>query len=99
MNTNGKGCRLAGRVRREIAARPPHAVCGAISGVARLRNLAKAGGDDVEAEAEAGEDGRQRGGAAVNALAPDAPRDDTRSRIPPARSARAGERAQAACAP
>lgn len=41
VTTNGKGCRLAGRVRREIVTRLPKAVGGAAIGVSRLRDLAK----------------------------------------------------------
>jgi uroporphyrin-III C-methyltransferase len=54
VTTNGRGCRLAGRVRREIVARLPRAVGGATSGVARLRDLAKAGADDADVEGEDG---------------------------------------------
>jgi uroporphyrin-III C-methyltransferase len=42
VSTSGQGCRLAGRVRREIVSRLPKAVGGAAAGVARLRALARA---------------------------------------------------------
>jgi uroporphyrin-III C-methyltransferase len=65
VTTNGKGCRLAGRVRREIVARLPRTVGAAAAGVSRLREMAKEGSEDedqeqnlnVEAESGAGEEG------------------------------------------
>jgi uroporphyrin-III C-methyltransferase len=60
VTTNGQGCRLAGRVRREIVARLPKTVGGATLGVSRLREMTKHGANDegqrLDAEAEEGED-------------------------------------------
>jgi uroporphyrin-III C-methyltransferase len=42
VSTSGQGCRIAGRVRREIVSRLPRTVGGATAGVARLRARAKA---------------------------------------------------------
>ena len=42
VTTNGQGCRLAGRIRRDIVSRLPKDVGGAVQRVGRLRGLAKA---------------------------------------------------------
>ncbi|BEJ11983.1 hypothetical protein CspHIS471_0204430 [Cutaneotrichosporon sp. HIS471] len=41
VSTNGKGCRLAGRIRREIAAKLPANVGGAVDNIGQLRARAK----------------------------------------------------------
>ncbi|KAF5312771.1 hypothetical protein D9619_002485 [Psilocybe cf. subviscida] len=41
VTTNGKGCRLAGRLRREIVAKLPKEVAAAVENVGRLRDMAK----------------------------------------------------------
>lgn len=50
VTTNGHGCRLAGRIRREIVARLPPGVGQAVTNMGRLRALAK----EVQVEAEIG---------------------------------------------
>lgn len=42
LTTNGEGCRLAGRLKRELVARMPHEVGLAVENVGKLRALAKA---------------------------------------------------------
>ncbi|KIM31983.1 hypothetical protein M408DRAFT_327360 [Serendipita vermifera MAFF 305830] len=42
VTTNGKGCRLAGRIRREIVSRLPDAIGNAVENVSRLADMAKA---------------------------------------------------------
>ncbi|KAG6852547.1 hypothetical protein C0991_011008 [Blastosporella zonata] len=42
VTTNGQGCRLAGRIRRDIVSRLPKDVGGAVQRVGRMRALAKA---------------------------------------------------------
>lgn len=60
VTTNGQGCRLAGRIRREIITKLPKDVGIAVSRVAKLRSLAKAsqalGQIALEAEAELNEE-------------------------------------------
>ncbi|KAI0686710.1 hypothetical protein BC835DRAFT_1309435 [Cytidiella melzeri] len=41
VTTNGRGCRLAGRVRRDIATKLPKDIGGAVGKIGRLRQLAK----------------------------------------------------------
>jgi uroporphyrin-III C-methyltransferase len=55
VTTNGKGCRLAGRIRREVVAGLPKAVGGAVEKVGRLRDLAKAE-DGIVTDGENNED-------------------------------------------
>ncbi len=50
VTTNGQGCRLGARIRRELAARLPRDAGAAVARVGELRRLARA---DGEAEAEA----------------------------------------------
>ncbi|KAI0368919.1 uroporphyrin-III C-methyltransferase [Pilatotrama ljubarskyi] len=59
VTTNGHGCRLAGRVRRDIVASLPREIGGAVAKVGRLRELVYAtdGTEDPEAESELNEDG------------------------------------------
>ncbi|KAK2459552.1 hypothetical protein APHAL10511_008431 [Amanita phalloides] len=67
VTTNSKGCRLAGRVRREIVAKLPKEIGAAANNVGRLRALAKASstgfhsnsGAGVEMEEEVGEDNEE----------------------------------------
>lgn len=57
VTTNGQGCRLAARVRREIVARLPRDVGGAAAQISALRALAKATESPAaDAEDEANED-------------------------------------------
>ncbi|KAG2337615.1 uroporphyrin-III C-methyltransferase [Suillus weaverae] len=56
VTTNGEGCRLAGRVRREIVSMLPKDVAGAVRQVGKLRRLAKITENEVEG-CEEGEDG------------------------------------------
>ncbi|KAF9461929.1 uroporphyrin-III C-methyltransferase [Collybia nuda] len=63
VTTNGQGCRLAGRIRREIVSRLPREIGGAVENVGKMRTLAKGAktkvdlpGED-EAEDELNEDG------------------------------------------
>ncbi|KAG2110697.1 uroporphyrin-III C-methyltransferase, partial [Suillus clintonianus] len=55
VTTNGEGCRLAGRVKREIVSVLPKDIAGAVKQVGKLRRLAKNTDDDV-VECEEGED-------------------------------------------
>ncbi|KAG1763933.1 uroporphyrin-III C-methyltransferase [Suillus occidentalis] len=55
VTTNGEGCRLAGRVKREIVSALPKDVAGAVRQIGKLRFLAK-NTDDEAAECEEGED-------------------------------------------
>ncbi|KAI0673838.1 uroporphyrin-III C-methyltransferase [Trametes maxima] len=59
VTTNGQGCRLAGRVRRDVIASLPKEIGGAVTKVGRLRELAKNAEDqgDTGAEQELDEDG------------------------------------------
>ncbi|KAI0354669.1 uroporphyrin-III C-methyltransferase [Trametes cingulata] len=59
VTTNGRGCRLAGRVRRDIIASLPKEVGSAVAKVGRLRELAYAtdSPDELQAERELHEDG------------------------------------------
>ncbi|KAI0640133.1 uroporphyrin-III C-methyltransferase [Trametes polyzona] len=59
VTTNGHGCRLAGRVRRDIVAALPKEVGGAVAKVGRLRELAHAseGEGETHAAHELNEDG------------------------------------------
>ncbi|KAG6845584.1 hypothetical protein H0H87_007263 [Tephrocybe sp. NHM501043] len=64
VTTNGQGCRLAGRIRRDIVSRLPKDVGGAVQRVGRMRALAKAKASktdevlDEHGEEELEEDGR-----------------------------------------
>ncbi|KAG2066997.1 uroporphyrin-III C-methyltransferase [Suillus decipiens] len=55
VTTNGEGCRLAGRVRREIVSMLPKDIAGAVRQLGKLRRLAK-NTDDELGEYEEGED-------------------------------------------
>lgn len=55
VTTNGEGCRLAGRVKREIVSVLPKDVAGAVKQIGKLRRLAKNTDDEV-GESEEGED-------------------------------------------
>ncbi|KAH9950961.1 uroporphyrin-III C-methyltransferase [Amylocystis lapponica] len=59
VTTNGQGCRLAGRLRRDVVAKLPKEVGGAVAKVGKLRSLAKAAGETVDEVADigAGDDG------------------------------------------
>ncbi|KAI0936881.1 hypothetical protein AcV5_004912 [Taiwanofungus camphoratus] len=50
VTTNGQGCRLAGRLRRDIVARLPKEVGGAVARVGRLRNMAKPSSEAADEE-------------------------------------------------
>ncbi|EJD54567.1 tetrapyrrole methylase [Auricularia subglabra TFB-10046 SS5] len=50
--TNGHGCRLAGRLRRELVAALPKGLEAAVRNVSRLRELAKTSAEDLEEEGE-----------------------------------------------
>lgn len=50
VTTNGQGCRLAGRLRRDIVARLPKEVGGAVARVGRLRNMAKPSNEAADEE-------------------------------------------------
>ncbi|RDX46813.1 uroporphyrin-III C-methyltransferase [Lentinus brumalis] len=52
VTTNGQGCRLAGRIRRDIVASLPREIGGAVVKVGMLRTLAKASDEQVEAAEE-----------------------------------------------
>ena len=57
VTTNGQGCRLAGRIRRDIVTKLPKDVGAAVARVGQLRSLAKASAAAVDdAEAEINED-------------------------------------------
>ncbi|KIJ13834.1 hypothetical protein PAXINDRAFT_116808 [Paxillus involutus ATCC 200175] len=65
VTTNGEGCRLGGRIRREIVAGLAREVGGAVTKVGRLRKMARelarecaypAGEGDVDVQGEEGED-------------------------------------------
>lgn len=66
VTTNGKGCRLAGRVRREIVSMLPKEVVGAVRQVGKLRHLAK----NNEDQAESGEEGEDSGVTTPNRPVP-----------------------------
>lgn len=55
VTANGMGCRLAGRIRRDIVARLPREVGSAVETVGRLRKLAKAGDATVLDDDSSGE--------------------------------------------
>lgn len=55
VTTNGQGCRLAGRIRRDIVIKLPREVGAAVANVGRLRSLAKAS-SAIEAESESHEE-------------------------------------------
>lgn len=48
VSTNGQGCRLAGRIRREIAAKLPSSVGAAVDNIGSLRSRAKASMSDED---------------------------------------------------
>ncbi|RPD64650.1 uroporphyrin-III C-methyltransferase [Lentinus tigrinus ALCF2SS1-7] len=52
VTTNGQGCRLAGRIRRDIVAGLPKEVGGAVAKVGRLRALAKASDEQMDISEE-----------------------------------------------
>lgn len=52
ITTNGKGCRLAGRIRRDIVARLPRDLGTAVERVGRMRELAKQGAQKQRQEEE-----------------------------------------------
>lgn len=57
VTTNAKGCRLAGRLRREIVAKLPKEVAAAVENVGRLREMAKEdGGPHLNGSAEEDEE-------------------------------------------
>ncbi|KAG6873078.1 hypothetical protein C0992_009127, partial [Termitomyces sp. T32_za158] len=56
VTTNGQGCRLAGRIRRDIVSRLPKDVGGAVQRVGRMRALAKARAVKEEERYSDGED-------------------------------------------
>lgn len=57
VTTNGQGCRLAGRIRRDIVTKLPKDVGAAVAKIGQLRNLAKTSAPvPDEAEAEINED-------------------------------------------
>ncbi|EGO05388.1 hypothetical protein SERLA73DRAFT_14144, partial [Serpula lacrymans var. lacrymans S7.3] len=53
VTTNGQGCRLAGRLRREIVASLPKEVGAAVRNMGKLRNMVKASHTNSETAAEA----------------------------------------------
>lgn len=53
VTTNGQGCRLATRIRREVVATLPKEVGSAAANVGKLRGMAKASVDGVDADADA----------------------------------------------
>ena len=53
VTTNGQGCRLATRIRRDIVAALPKDVGGAAANVGKLRSMAKASLDGVDLDADA----------------------------------------------
>jgi uroporphyrin-III C-methyltransferase len=55
VTTNSKGCRLAGRVRRDIVARLPKEIAAAATNMGKLRALAKASSDAFSSGADAEE--------------------------------------------
>ncbi|KAI9066461.1 uroporphyrin-III C-methyltransferase [Trametes sanguinea] len=59
VTTNGHGCRLAGRIRRDIVSSLPRDIGAAVAKVGKLRELAKSSGEetDIDAEQEITEDG------------------------------------------
>ncbi|KAJ8583661.1 uroporphyrin-III C-methyltransferase [Rhizopogon salebrosus TDB-379] len=69
VTTNGEGCRLAGRVRREIVSLLPKEVAGAVKQVGKLRNLAKNAGDQTESGGE-GDEGEDSGVTTPNRPVP-----------------------------
>jgi uroporphyrin-III C-methyltransferase len=56
VTTNGRGCRLAGRVRRDIVTKLPKEIGGAVSKVGQLRDLARASDQKVVMTPEVCED-------------------------------------------
>ncbi|PFH48102.1 hypothetical protein AMATHDRAFT_66198 [Amanita thiersii Skay4041] len=92
VTTNGKGCRLAGRVRREIVAMLPKEVGTAAKNVGRLRALTKAGkslsgsgsnGIVGPSELDIDEDdvGEENGVATPNRPVPQRPQSETKVEI------------------
>ncbi|KAG1742696.1 uroporphyrin-III C-methyltransferase [Suillus paluster] len=69
VTTNGEGCRLAGRVRREIVSVLPKEVAGAVRQVGKLRYLAKNTVDQIERDGE-GEEGEDSGVTTPNRPVP-----------------------------
>lgn len=53
VTTNSKGCRLAGRIRRDIVARLPKEIAAAATNMGKLRALAKASSDAFASGADA----------------------------------------------
>ncbi|KAG0697733.1 uroporphyrin-III C-methyltransferase [Suillus ampliporus] len=69
VTTNGEGCRLAGRVRREIVSVLPKEVAGAVRQVGKLRHLAKNTDDQIEGDGE-GDEGEDSGVTTPNRPVP-----------------------------
>ncbi|KDN44947.1 hypothetical protein K437DRAFT_256812 [Tilletiaria anomala UBC 951] len=65
VTTNGKGCRLAGRIRREVVTLLPRNVADAVENVGMLRALAK-DHDQVQQRGRRGSGSRSRGGVSGN---------------------------------
>ncbi|SPO40742.1 related to MET1 - siroheme synthase [Pseudozyma flocculosa] len=55
VTTNGRGCRLAGRIRRELVSALPRNVGDAVEKVGRMRDMAKQEDQDQSAQGEAAE--------------------------------------------
>lgn len=69
VTTNGEGCRLAGRVRRDIVSMLPKEVAGAVRKVGKLRHLAKNAEAQTENSGE-GEEGEDSGVTTPNRPVP-----------------------------
>ncbi|EMD42267.1 hypothetical protein CERSUDRAFT_147974 [Gelatoporia subvermispora B] len=69
ITTNGQGCRLAGRLKREIVSKLPREAGGAVVQVGKLRSLAKAS-EPVVVEELDGEDGEDSGVSTPNRPVP-----------------------------
>ncbi|KDQ62911.1 hypothetical protein JAAARDRAFT_28881 [Jaapia argillacea MUCL 33604] len=71
VTTNGEGCRLAGRVRREIVGLLPRDVGSAVRNVGKLRNFAKGvDGEEATEEVTSGEVNEENGISTPNAPVP-----------------------------
>ncbi|OCH95712.1 uroporphyrin-III C-methyltransferase [Obba rivulosa] len=77
VTTNGQGCRLAGRLKREIVSKLPKETGGAVVQVGRLRSLAKA--SEAGVEEISGEDNEESGVSTPNRPVPQRSQGETES--------------------
>ncbi|RDB24496.1 putative uroporphyrinogen-III C-methyltransferase [Hypsizygus marmoreus] len=83
VTTNGQGCRLAGRIKRDIVSRLPKEAGAAVTKVGRMRALAKANADSVKRQEDILEDEEEleENGGVLTPNRPVPSRSDTETAI------------------